>query len=112
MIYNIDDSNFKEFTDANKEKNIIIDFYTNRCGFCKLEDVIFQSLSQSVKKSKTVIAKCDCDKSENLVEKFVIQSLPTVIILKGDKVISKLEGIVNEEKILKQITDYSQKRNS
>lgn len=103
MIYNINDKNYKEFISLNNDKIIILDFYTNRCGFCKVEDLIFDSLLSQINQDEIVLAKVDCDLSTNLVNQYLIQSLPTIIILKDKKIISKLPGISNEEKILNPI---------
>lgn len=103
MIYDVNDKNYKEFISLNNDKVIILDFYTNRCGFCKLEDLIFDSLSSQINHDEIVLAKVDCDLSINLVNQYLIQSLPTIIILKDDVIIAKLPGISNEGKILNYI---------
>lgn len=106
MIYNVDDTNYEEFISFAKDKIIVLDFYTNRCGFCKLQDLIIDSLHEQTRNDGIIIAKVDCDLSYNLVDKFVIQSLPTIIIIKNDEIVAKLPGISNEEKILDKIKNF------
>jgi thioredoxin-like negative regulator of GroEL len=51
----------------------------------------------------------DSDKQENLVKTYKIKLLPTIIILKGNKILKTYTGVISEQTIydfLKSVDDY------
>lgn len=73
----------------------ILKFYSNTCGPCKV-------MSKNLKELHDVeIEEIDAldENNEDLVEKWNIRTIPTIIVLENDKVISEFKGIVPTEKI-------------
>jgi thioredoxin 1 len=84
---------------------IILDFYANWCQPCK-------SLSKSIDNYYTdkiknfTLIKINVDSQSDISEFYNIQSLPTLIFYKGNKILDKLEGN-NFEVLLEKIRKYS-----
>lgn len=67
---------------------IIIDFYADWCGPCKMVAPILEELSEEYK-DKLIIYKVDTDKEIELASVFGIQSIPTFLFIpvEGDPMI-------------------------
>jgi tetratricopeptide (TPR) repeat protein len=75
---------FESGMDSAREKNlpVIIDFYTDWCGFCKvLENKIFPDPEVSKELSQFQKIRINGDQNRDLVSKFKIKGYPTVLFL-------------------------------
>jgi thioredoxin 1 len=82
-------------TEADFEKTInesglpvLVDFYADWCGPCKMAAPIIDRLADELR-GKIVIAKLDTDESGAIAQQYGVMSIPTVIILqkKDDKIV-------------------------
>lgn len=74
----------EEFDQKLKEAGdlpIIVDFYAEWCGPCKLAAPIIDKLSGEYA-GKAIIAKVDTDENNELAGKYGVMSIPTVVIFK------------------------------
>jgi uncharacterized protein YyaL (SSP411 family) len=95
-----------------KDKPVMIDFHSERCGWCKVMDKQTYSDAKVISRlEKFVPVKVDADRDYSAVQKYKIAGLPTIVFLspKGD-VIHKVVGyrppqqfISEMEKVLKKI---------
>ena len=81
-------SEFDELVKNNK--TVVVDFFATWCGPCKMFSPILEKLSEEEKDVKVV--KVDVDEEEDLAYRFGISSIPTVIIFKDGKPVSKAIG--------------------
>ncbi|EKM55067.1 uncharacterized protein PHACADRAFT_208594 [Phanerochaete carnosa HHB-10118-sp] len=86
---------------ANKEKVVLVDFYADWCGPCKMISPILKRLTDDPK-VKTGSGKAldlvtvDTDKHTALAQEYQISSLPTVIAFEDGKPVSKFIGAMPE----------------
>src|SRR5262245_17492576 len=88
-----------EFTEANFETEamnasqpVLVDFWAEWCGPCRMLGPTIDQLATEFQ-GKAKIGKVDVDSNQKLAVKFNVQSIPTVILLKGGKVVKNWVGI-------------------
>lgn len=86
---------FEQNLQAAGDKPVMVDFYAEWCGPCKLAAPIMDKLSGEYA-DKAVIAKIDTDEEQELAMRFGVQSIPTVIIFKNGKEIDRKIGFPGE----------------
>jgi thioredoxin 1 len=77
---------------------VLVDFYADWCGPCKMMAPIMQQVSRDMVGKVTVI-KVDVDKNEEVARKYQIRSIPTTILFKNGKVLWQGVGVMQADQI-------------
>lgn len=87
---------------------LVLDFYANWCNPCKKLDPHLEKFKEMYPSYE--FQKIDIEKEEELVEKYKIQSLPTILIINNNsnEILSKIEGF-NLPLIKQELFKYSLK---
>ena len=97
MVYVINSA--KEFDELVKSgKNVLVDFYADWCGPCKMQAPIVDAIAEE--NSDIVVAKLNVDDVEDVAERFNIVSIPTLLIFKGGKLVKNFVGVTMKANIL------------
>jgi len=95
MIKYYNNENLNELV---KEGITIVDFYADWCGPCKMLGSVLEKLDYS-------IIKINTDNYPELAREFGVMSIPTVLIYKDGKNVSKFIGFRSKEEIENIIKD-------
>jgi thioredoxin 1 len=82
----------KDFIDEIKEGVSLVDFNAPWCAPCRIQDPIITELEETYSE-KAVISKINIDENQNLAMSLGIQSIPTIIIFKEGKELSRFVGL-------------------
>lgn len=89
-IIHLTNQNFKELI---KEK-VLVDFYANWCGPCKMITPELEKAESSIK-----VVKVDVDEFENIAREYGVMSIPTLILFNEGKEVKRTIGFIDKEKI-------------
>lgn len=87
----ITDSSFDEV--INSEQPVLVDFWAEWCGPCKMIGPIVEELAGDYE-GKVTIGKLDVDANPDIPSRFGIRSIPTLLIFKGGEIVDKVIGAV------------------
>lgn len=74
---------------------VILDFYADWCGPCKMLGPVFEKLSSEFE-GKIKFAKVDVQAHQNLAVQFGVQGIPNMTVLNDKKVITQIVGYQSE----------------
>lgn len=89
MAIQITDANIEEVLQS--EKLVIIDFWAEWCGPCKMVGPIIEQIGDEYKE-KVVVGKLDVDNNDEATSKYGIRNIPTVLFIKNGEVVDKVVG--------------------
>lgn len=95
----INEKNFKEKT---AKGVVIVDFFANWCGPCRMMTPILEDVKEDFGE-KIQIFKVDVDEDENLARSFGIMSIPTIFIYVDGQLKEKHVGLWGQEALTETI---------
>lgn len=73
---------------------VLVDFYADWCGPCKMLAPELEMLSEELKDNKTIkITKLNTEVNIDLAQKYQITSIPNVLVFKDGQKISQIVGL-------------------
>ena len=101
MTVDVTDSNFEEVV-LKSDKPVIVDFWAEWRGPCRMVGPIVKELSEDYK-DQIVVAKLDVDSNPDVSGKFGIRNIPTILFFKDGEVVDKQVGAVPKSNIENKI---------
>ncbi|MEP0264795.1 thioredoxin [Dokdonia sp.] len=87
----------------NSETPVLVDFYADWCGPCKMLAPILKDLKEELGDAVKIV-KIDVDKNQPLAAKYQVKGVPTMILYKNGKQVWRQSGVVQKEQLKQVIT--------
>ena len=100
MVLTVTDENYSEL--LNGDLPVVIDFWAEWCGPCRMVGPIMEELA-TMYKGRVVIGKADIDSNDEIVFKFGIRNIPTVLFFKGGNIVDKQVGATAKNTFVEKI---------
>ena len=78
---------------------VIVDFWAEWCGPCKMLSPILEELSDEMKNEINVI-KVNLDENQDLAMKYSIRSIPTLLLFKEGNLVDTKVGLLPKSEIV------------
>lgn len=92
----------KEYEEEIKEGIVLVDFYADWCGPCKMIAPILETFS--AKHEDVKVLKVNVDEEQELAMQYGIMAIPTLLFYKDGEVKKEKQGFANLE-LLEELVD-------
>ena len=96
-VLEVNDKNFEREV-LKSDIPVLVDFYANWCGPCKIFSPIVAEVAKEREDIKVV--KVNVDEAQETSLKYQIMSIPTLIFIKEGKEANRSVGIINKSELL------------
>lgn len=96
-VLNVTSENYENEV-LKSDKKVLIDFYADWCGPCKMMSPIIDEIAEEMKETIKV-GKINVDENQDLAMEYGVMSIPTIVILKNGEVEKTFVGVTDKEEI-------------
>jgi thioredoxin 1 len=95
-----------KFSDIiNQDKPVLVDFFAEWCGPCKMMSPILKEVKDGLGDSVSII-KIDVDKNQSLATKYQVKGVPTLLLFKNGKQVWRQSGLVQKQDLLSLLKNH------
>ncbi|PAT01240.1 thioredoxin [Candidatus Izimaplasma bacterium ZiA1] len=87
-----------DFDEKIKEGLIVLDFYADWCGPCKMIGPVLEAIDAENEDIKVV--KVNVDENISLAQRYGVQGIPALFVLKDSEVIGQRAGFMPKEALV------------
>lgn len=92
----------QDFQEKVKQGTVLVDFYADWCGPCKMMAPVLDKVAAELGSAVSIL-KLDVDGAQGVARQFQVSSIPTLVLFKDGKEVSRLVGLQNAEAIKRLI---------
>lgn len=104
MALTFTSENFKEIL-SKKNELIVVDFWAEWCGPCKMLGPVIDELSIELE-GKVTIGKVDVSEEQDIAVEYSVRNIPTVLFIKNGEIVDKQVGAVPKATLLETINKH------
>jgi thioredoxin 1 len=82
----------------------LVDFWAPWCGPCRMQGPIVEKLAEEMG-DQAKICKMNVDEEQETAAKFMVQSIPTLLLLKNGEVVQQFVGVTRAVELKAVILD-------
>ncbi len=98
-IFDVTTANFDQLVIENSfHKPVLVDFWAEWCAPCKVLMPMLQQITEGYQ-GELLLAKVDCEAEQDIVARFGIRSLPTVVLFKDGQPVDGFAGAQPESAV-------------
>ena len=95
-VLKIEENEFDEKVN-NSEKRVLVDFYAEWCGPCKMLGPVIEEISEEVDNCE--FYKVNIDEAGELAERYGIMSIPTLLIFEKGELVNQVVGFRTKDEL-------------
>ena len=99
----LNDNNFKQ--ELQNRRLVLVDFYATWCGPCSMQSEVLNQMQNS-RSLNFDIVKVNVDEAPKIAMEYGIQSIPTLMVFKDNKLVRKSIGYTEQDEILKMMGEF------
>ena len=96
-IIKIENGNFEKEV-LKSETTVVVDFYADWCGPCKMMSPIIDKIAEENIDIK--VGKLNVDEAQEIAVRYNVMSIPTIILFKNGIEFKRLVGVTSKNNIL------------
>jgi thioredoxin len=100
----VTDRNFAEEVEKSPLP-VLLDFWAAWCGPCRMIAPVIEQLAKELS-GKVRVGKLDVDQNQMTAARFRVQSIPTLLVIKGGREVERIVGAQSKEAILRRLEPY------
>lgn len=101
---NVKKINSEEFTNVISKGTVVVDFYAEWCGPCKMLAPVLEDLAKEV--NDVLITKINVDENINKAAQFNVSGVPTLILFKDGKEVDRKIGFAAKPQLKAWIENH------
>ena len=99
-VIKVTSANFEKEV-LNSDKTVLIDFYADWCGPCKMFSPVVEAVASENEDIKVV--KVNVDDAQDLAIQYQVMSIPTTVVIKEGKEVNRAVGMVSKSDLLEMV---------
>lgn len=80
------------------DKTVLIDFYADWCGPCKMLAPVVEEIANENDSIK--VAKINVDDEQDLAGKYGVMSIPTLVVIKNGQEVNRSVGLISKSEVI------------
>ena len=95
-VLSVNKNNFDSV--KNSEKPVLLDFYADWCSPCRMVSPVVDEIAEE--NPQYLVGKVNVDNEMELAQAFGVASIPTLVVIKGGKIVNQSAGAKRKAQIL------------